>query len=500
MRALPWLAAVLGGAAWGLCFGVAPRPLLPWVALVPLAWLATARPAGRRRALLIGWLHGFVHWLVAVPWIVTTIAALGGWPWLLLGLLALALMSLILGFFHALFVVAGQRLAARRPQLAPVLLPSLWVVLEWARGHLPSVAFPWNLAAYAWAAVPGALPLTAWIGSHGLSWLLASANVGLALALRRRRPTLAAAAVLLPLLFLAVAGRFSWGEGQEGEEREVVVIQPDATLGGDGAQIWQDYRRLIELSAAACDAATRDGHGDGPLLVWPESAAFPLVWGHSPQLAADVMRLASRGCKVLLNTPLEAPEGTYNGVLLITSDGVAGRYAKRRLVPWGEYVPLGDLMPFVGTLARISSPFRPGTELGLMPWGEERLGLAVCYEVTFPELVAEQVRAGATVLVTVTNDAWYGDTAAPWQHFRAARFRAAENRRPLVRAALTGVSGLIDARGRVVARLGVGERDVLAGRLRGSRELTPYARAPWLVPLGCALLLVFAIIPRRRAW
>ena len=98
--------------------------------------------------------------------------------------------------------------------------------------------------------------------------------------------------------------------------------------------------------------------------------------------------------------------------------------------------------------------------------------------MVFPGLVAEQVRAGASILVTITNDAWYGDTAAPWQHFRAARFRAAENRRPMVRAAITGVSGLIDARGRVHARLGVGEEGVIGGEIRGNRSVTPFSRAP----------------------
>lgn len=124
--------------------------------------------------------------------------------------------------------------------------------------------------------------------------------------------------------------------------------------------------------------------------------------------------------------------------------------------------------------------------------------MAICYEVIFPELVAEQVRAGASLLVTVTNDGWYGDTAAPWQHFRAARFRAAENRRPLLRAALSGVSGIVDARGRLRGRLGVGEAGVLEGAVRGGRALSPYSRAPWLLPSIAALAVAFAIVPRRR--
>ena len=163
---------------------------------------------------------------------------------------------------------------------------------------------------------------------------------------------------------------------------------------------------------------------------------------------------------------------------MVSAEGPVGSYAKRKLVPWGEYIPLKDVLPFMGKVARAAGDFTPGSDLGLMPWGDERLAPAICYEVIFGSAVAEQVRAGATLLVTITNDAWYGDTWAPFQHFRAARFRAAENRRPLIRAALTGISGLIDRRGHVTGRLGVGERGVLRGRIAGSQDLSPYSREP----------------------
>ena len=128
-----------------------------------------------------------------------------------------------------------------------------------------------------------------------------------------------------------------------------------------------------------------------------------------------------------------------------------------------------------------------------LPWGEERLGPAVCFEVVFPGEVAEQVRAGATILVTVTNDAWYGDTSAPLQHFRAVRFRAAETRRPFVRAALTGISAVVGPDGSVQQQLGVGEEGFLSARVRGRTGVSPYARRPWLVPAGASIIALFAI-------
>jgi len=267
----------------------------------------------------------------------------------------------------------------------------------------------------------------------------------------------------------------------------------------------------MSRSACARPAATVPG-GLGPvagveqgprLLVWPESAAYPDTWDQAPRLRRAVLDLAARGCAVLLNTPLAAERGVgiENAALLVPPHAPPAHYAKQRLVPFGETVPLGDLLPFIGVLARIPQPFEPGRRVGVLPWAGGDLGISICYEVTFPELVAAEVRAGASLLTTITNDAWYGKTAAPYQHLRAARFRAAENRRPLVRAALTGISAVIDARGRVVERLAVGAVGTLRTAAPGKiTHLSPYTRAPWLVPGLCLmLLLAFGMIAPRDA-
>src|SRR4029079_6934358 len=157
------------------------------------------------------------------------------------------------------------------------------------------------------------------------------------------------------------------------------------------------------------------------------------------------------GCTVLLNSVRSENGRDYNSAVLAAPDQPARFADKRHLVPFGEYVPLRSLLPFADKLARNVGDFSPSAELVLLPWGAERLGVAICFAVIFPGEVAATTRAGATLLATVTNDAWYGPTSAPWQHFRAARFRAAENRRPLLRAATTGVSGLIGADGRGLA-------------------------------------------------
>jgi apolipoprotein N-acyltransferase len=192
------------------------------------------------------------------------------------------------------------------------------------------------------------------------------------------------------------------------------------------------------------------------------------------------------GVHLLVGAPDWRDGRPRNSAVTLGPDGrVLGRYDKRHLVPFGEYVP--RWLPLPGPVARLVGDFVAGRGAQLVPWGTEKLGVAICYEIVFPGEVATLVRAGATALVTITNDAWYGDTAAPWQHLRAARFRAAENRRPLLRAAITGVSAAVGPDGSVERQLGVGERGVIATQLAGRADRTLYSRAPWAVPLACAL-------------
>jgi apolipoprotein N-acyltransferase len=324
--------------------------------------------------------------------------------------------------------------------------------------------------------------------------------LGLALGLRRRRWTGAALVVLLVTLLLVLGGRFGDLHGAEVHEgmlrapepaESMVVIQPDAPI-LPAAEAWQNYERLVDMSLEACSPPGRRR------VIWPESAAFPLRYGASDRLHRDLARLHGRGCGVLLGSVRFEGERYFISVFVTDAAGVLGTYSKRKLVPWGEYIPLKSVLPFVGYLARNAGEFSAGEAVDLLPWGDQRIGMAVCYEVVFAGAVAEQVRAGATVLSTITNDAWYGDSAAPRQHFRAARFRAAENRRPLLRSALTGISALVDARGAVVRGLDVGERGVIEGNIRGRRDLSPFSRAPWAVPLGSVLLAAFAIVRARK--
>lgn len=488
MTALPrWLLALAAGAVWGVCFGRQGWLWVPWVALVPLLLLLE-----RPRPVLTGWLHGVAFWLVSIPWIVPTLRVHGQLDGALavLGLLALAS---YLALFTALFAGLAAGVWRRGGTAAVLGVPAIWVITEWLRGHL-FTGFPWNLAAYAWVDFPGALPLSSWIGPYGLAFLLVATNAAASLAVARGRWRQAAVTWGLVLLALAVGGRWAAPSPAElADGFEVRILQPDIDimLEWDPGVVEDQYQQIFAMSREACERP-------GILVVWPESAAWPYSFSRDERLRRDLEELTAAGCPVLVNTSMAGEGGTFNSLLLIGGDQTPQRYDKRHLVPFGEYVPMAGWLPFLDKIARNAGEFLTGDEDVLLPWSGELLAAAICFEITFPEEVAARVRQGGTVLLTVTNDSWYGDSWAPWQHFRAARFRAAENGRFLLRAAITGVSAIVRPDGTIEQQLGVGEQGILAAQVPGSRTLTLYSRAPWAVPVACLLTAAFAILLGRK--
>ncbi|MCB1057929.1 MAG: apolipoprotein N-acyltransferase [Acidobacteria bacterium] len=495
MTQLLWpLLAAAGGVMWGLCFGRQPLPWLGAVALVPLL-VALAHSKSRRFAFLLAWVHGVAGWLTGIPWIVYTLRTYGGLPTGLSWVLLFGLAG-FLSLYQGLFGLFAARWLRRPVGWTLLAVPALWTALEWLGGWLFG-GFPWNLGGYVWVSMPGALPLTAWIGAWGISFLVVAFNTGLAASLESRtaRPALAMG---LPVVLLLAFGVLTAPADEPDGGEPVRLIQPNTAnaITPDWQKIRQSYQRVFDLSREACDRR-------GALLVWPESAAWPYELetpgANHVQFRADVERLAAQGCPVILNSAFTDDHGRlFNSAFLVTPEGEHYRYDKRELVPWGEDVPLGDILPFVGKLARNAGEFTPGESVGLLPWGEQKLGMAICFEAAFPARVAETVQAGATMLATISNDAWYGDSAARWQLFRAVRFRAAENRRSMLRAAITGITAVVTPAGAVRDRLPVDTVGVVSTQVRGRSDRTLFSRAPWLVPVLSWLLSAFVIVRSRR--
>jgi len=246
-----------------------------------------------------------------------------------------------------------------------------------------------------------------------------------------------------------------------------------------------------ELTRKARDAGAQ-------VVVWPETAA-PFFYGWEAGLSRRLDAIAvSGGIPVIFGAPWYDPAGGgkfFNSVFHMDARGVVlGRYDKRHLVPFGEYIPLRSVLFFLSKLTAGEEDFSSGTGPALFRVGGHPVAASVCYEALFPALIREGVLGGATWLVNVTNDAWFGDTVAPHQHLAMARMRCVEFRRPMVRAANSGISAVIDGDGGVAASLGLFRRGVLVAAVRPAIVETVYAKTGEILGISCSILTILAFI------
>ncbi len=474
--------ALAAGA--GLAFALAlPGPgLAPFVLLFPVLLLEAVEASRTvRGAALAGWAGGTVHWMVATNWVVPVMRDYGGLP-TVLAVLCLVGMAAILASTWAL---ATGLVRLVRPPLRPLALASAWALTEALREG-PLFRFPWNPVAAVAADRPvllGSLPV--W-GAMGLGWALVLAGGGLHAMLRpgTRRAGLVSVATALALTM--VAGLAAPRPRCEKTAVRVALLQPGSTLeeGWNPARAGNLLRRVETLTRRAAAAGAR-------LVLWPESAV-PGSLERSPGLDAWVQRIAREtGVTIVLESIgwNDAGQPT-NAAHVVTPEGrEPQRYDKVHLVPFGEYVPWWARWGFTRGLVREVGSFVPGRRAVPLPTPEGPIGVAICYEIVFPGLVAREVRAGASFLVTLTNDGWYGYSWAPHQHFAQAVLRAAETRRWVLRAALTGISGAVDPTGRVAARMGVGKQGMLLVAVRRCSRQTPRVRfGDWWVWVALGLL------------
>jgi apolipoprotein N-acyltransferase len=447
-------AAVVGGA---VLYAASLPPfdcaLLGWFVLVPL--LLVVRGAAPGRAALLGLLHGTLSaWTVGwwFPQAIARYFALGFPVALVVSTLFAAV---VWGLTFALFAAATAALYRVRPRLrVRYLVPALWVAAELFRSRL--IGSPWGLLGHTQHMHVALIQIVAVTGVYGLSFVLALVNVAIVEAImlprsswRPRRwfaiafvPTVCVLATWSVGALVAVhgpAGGFS--------ARRVSVVQPNVPPAFEWSRAYTD--RQIRAHIAASDAL--DPAVKPALIVWSENAV-PQHLDSDPGLVHELAALARRkGSDLLFGAPHFEDGHTYNGVHLITAAGKdGGHYHKQRLVPLAEE----PLLPWPRDDGPSANPtrFSAGRE-GRLFKSFVTLGVSVCQEAQYPELISDSVQDGAELLVNVSNDGWVdgGYGTASEQHFAMSKFRAVETRRYLVRAASTGVSGIVDPFGRVVA-------------------------------------------------
>lgn len=488
-RALPWVLAAFAGLTLALAM---PGPgLWPLVVLFPGLLLEAIERGGEKwRPWLLGWLAGTMYWVVATNWVLEVMHHYGGLPFV-------AAVGSLLGmgvYLGVIWLLVVGLTALVRPPWRIWFFPLAWVAIDALRRFQP-YQFPWSDVALVFGNTPamlGSLPI--W-GASGLGWSVVAVGTGLwGLARPDRRP--AAVALLITaigstVVFSVLAPTIE----PSGPAIRVAVIQPGTTLEEkwDPGE-WQEIAdRVWALTRQAADAGAE-------IVLWPESAV-PFRIDADETYREIVTGLAAEfDIQIVLNSVGEIAGGGYaNSAYLVTRDGVSPvRYDKVHLVPFGEYVPPWAAFAFTDALVREVGRFTPGEAVTPLP-AAVPLGVAVCYEVVFPGHSTGAVRAGAEVLVTLTNDGWYGFSWAPVQHFSHVRLRAAEQRRWFVRAALTGISAFVDPHGRVQSRLGVGEQGLLVADLQPVTEPTPRARWGDWWAIGCAIMAVALFLsPRSR--
>jgi len=484
-----------------------------WIALVPLL-IALSGWRGRQerlpgqpplRAFLLGLVTGTVYFVGTVYWTSTVVATYGNLS-TPLALFAMLLLALYLALFPAVMALVTSRLITRGGAGALFFAPAAWVATEFFRGYLFG-GFPWVPLGNSQVTVLPVAQLASVFGVYGLSMLVAlvSASIAFALVSTGRARTIALAAVAL---LLAVVG--GWGSLRIADgslTRQGTPIRVGLAQGNiEQSDKWRpgEARRIFTTYIGLTRDVVRRG---AQFVIWPESAT-PFTFESDP-IGQQEMRALAREVRVPIlfgSDQVVATSGTpahYNAAFVLTPDGTtAAVYRKIHLVPFGEFVPLSEWLtffpPLVQTLAGFA-PFKPGESMVMLPVGEHLTSTAICYEVVYPSLVREAVTAGSQLLTTITNDAWYGHSSAPYQHFDMASMRAIEHGRYLARAANTGISGVVDPYGRVVAQSAIFEQVGLVEEVRLLTGRTIYTSIGDLIAYLAIVLTAAALITVGRS-
>jgi apolipoprotein N-acyltransferase len=511
--------AIVSGILLALSFPRYGHPMFAWIALTPLIvpLFAPRQARGalslsrgeihrswpefcRGRAFLLGWIAGLGYFAGTVYWTGTVVSQFGGLAWPV-GIVVAALLVAYLALFPGLFTLCLGWLGARFGSRAILLAPAVWVTTELGRTYFWS-GFPWLLLGYSQTTVLPVAQFASVVGVFGMSALVALVAAVLAYfaVMRSIESVVALVTVAVMLIGITVWGnRRLESNALTGEGRPVRVALIQGNIPQDEKWDTAHADRILDTYLTM----TRQAAGQGArLVIWPESATpFPFM----DDARGDKIRALVRetGIELLLGSDqVDAKtKEYYNAAYLVRKDAsVAAVYQKMHLVPFGEFVPLQQLLFFVGPLVEQVGGFTAGRDMVLLPTSEGPISTAICYEIVFPRLVRESVLRGSQMLTTITNDAWYGRSSAPFQHFLQAQMRAIEQGRYLARAANTGISGFVDPYGRVLDRSEIFEREILIGDVRMLESRTIYGTIGDLFAYICAALTAAALIfaPRRR--
>jgi len=499
-----------------------------WIALTPLLLAllgagtgrgvgAAPEPPDRSRALRLGLATGFAYFGGTLYWLTAVMMTFGGLDRpvaIAVNVLFVAYLALFPGLFASIVVTLVRAVGPA----AVLIAPAVWVTTELARTHLLG-GFPWVLLGYSQVTVLPIAQLASLFGVFGVSALVALVSAATAYVVKtgahltppgsartarpsgrwRAKRTVVAGSTAGVVLATALWG--GWRVSASALTREGTPIRVGLVQGNVAqADKWNPelastiLGRYLRMSREAAAGGAR-------FVIWPESST-PFFF-EEDSAGADAVRTLARDTGVYLLFGSDQIERGheprfYNSAFLIGPEGgTRAVYRKMHLVPFGEYVPLKQLLFFVAPLVESVSDFSPGQEAATLPIESHAASTAICYEVVYPALIREFVVRGSELLTTITNDAWYGLSSAPYQHFAQAAMRSIEQGRYLARAANTGVSGIVDPYGRVLARTAMFVPEVVVGDVRFLSGRTLYSKIGDSFAFACGALTAAALLVLR---
>ncbi|HET7315239.1 apolipoprotein N-acyltransferase [Salinisphaera sp.] len=469
LRAAGWPALICAALAGGVSvLAFAPFGAF-WVAPLAVAVLFRLVDHARaRRAALVGLAFGIGQFAAGTYWILIALSGVGGAP-LSLAVALLVALIVLLSAFIALTLGLAVRLAPGAGALRYLLwLPLCWTLVEWLRSWVFS-GFPWLSLGYSQIDSPlvGLAPI---LGVFGVSWAVAlTAGLLAWLSVRPRRAPWAIGAAVVLWGGAFGLGHIAWTQ-PSGEARTVTLVQ------GNVAQQAKWTPEWVNQAIYRYTGLTR-GHWQSDLVIWPETAIPDYYRAVKPALDNLGAKLASHGTTLITGLLRVSDDGQriYNSVVAVGAG--QGLYSKRHLVPFGEYFPVPDIVRrWMAASGMPYSDITPGAlDQAPIDAGGIALGISICYEDIFGALLARDVPP-ANVLINVSDDAWFGHSIGPDQHFEIARMRAVETGRYLLRADNSAVTGIVAPDGHVVDRAPDFESAVVTGRFRPYSGLTPFAR------------------------
>ena len=503
----------IAGFGLALCSALLIFLSIPKVDWWPLAWIAfvpvmvALHDAGRTgsftRVVLIALAFAFASGVAKVYWIMETVMNYGGLN-LALGLVSMAGVAFVVALYALIFGIYAARADWKSP-LFPLFAAALWTALEYIQTYL-FTGFPWELLGYSQHMVLPVIQIANLTGVYGVGFLVMLANATLAMVFiaLRERTAWRAPVIAMTVAWLAVISATGYGWWSVSQVRSLERMTPPvkvAVVQGSKEQgeKWSEsmYQRTVDVYR---DLTRSILPQDPEFIVFPETAMT--FWLESPGYEVynkQVHALAEEAGVPLLTGALGYRPGEsdiYNSAfLLMPGRGIVGTYSKMHLVPFGEYLPIPSLFSFLSGLTGAIGDLTPGDELAVMPLSgyDMHVGTVICYESIFPDLVRRFPLNGANVLVVMTNDAWFGTSSAPAQHFSKAVLRAVENGTPIIRAANTGISGYISATGAAYGTTPMMVATTTVANVHPNRGgLTFYTRYGDVFALLCCVLAVVA--------